>query len=118
MTVELDDDTPSWAKTMVRSITRMFIALEKDHTQAIEYPTDIAVTALTIANLNKIAISEQQAHNTKVEQQFHRLTRENETLKQKLVNQEIYCHRDDMLIRGAPETHGENCGNIVSDIVR
>ena len=74
MTLELDDDTPSWAKTMVRSITRMFIALDKDHTQAIEYATDTAVATLTIANLNKIAISEQQAHSTKIEQQFHRLT--------------------------------------------
>ena len=35
MTLELDSDTPTWAKTMVNNIHRMFITLEKDHSQAI-----------------------------------------------------------------------------------
>ena len=116
--LELDADTPKWAQTMVRSIQKLLINIDRDHSQAIEFATDTAVGALSIANVNKININEQKSLNTRHGDQIQKLIADNEILREKVTNLESYSRRDNLLFKGIAEKPGEKCGDTVAELIK
>ena len=118
MKLDLDEDTPNWARTLVNSVHRMCSTIEHNLEQSIEYATDTATDALTTANINKLSIAKQSKKIGDNSRAIEDLSKDNILLKEKLLRLESYSRRDNLVIHGIPEKPHEDCYALARDVIK
>jgi hypothetical protein len=78
----------------------------KNYGDAIDYAVDTAVSALSIAKTNTKKIDKHEKSINCIHQKLIQLTRENDSLKDKLIQQDSIGRRDNIIIRGVAEKEG------------
>ena len=118
MNIDLDDATPDWACKMVKGIQSMFLGLEANLSQAVDFATETATDAQTLAGTNGKRLKCHDVTLSAMQQQLTKLARENTMLKDKLVTQDSRNRKDNIVFRGVPENRGESCDKIIRDVIR
>ena len=117
----LPADTPEWAKIMYRSLNGRMTAFESNVNDTVDFVADTATSAFANTGVNKLAITEIREQFNHLQHKFEDMKIENKTLREKLVSQECYSRRDNLLFHGYVETNDESpndCEQLVRGSLR
>lgn len=101
---DLPEDTPPWAKLMLSKIEN----LRTDVNTSINFTHEIAEEASHKSTENEKRIEKLESENMFLKEKL-------KALEERVVKQESYSRRDNLLLHGIQEKKGENCGDIVLD---
>ena len=117
----LPADTPEWAKIMYRSLNGRMTAFESSMNDTVDFVVDTATSVFANTGVNKLAITEIREQFIHLQHKFEDMNNENKTLREKLVSQECYSRRDNLLFHEYVETNDESpndCEQLVRGTLR